>query len=49
LLDSIIASGCHEIEMRVAVSFRASRAEVTKVCLPAHRPGKYRLEQISAG
>jgi hypothetical protein len=38
LLDSIIASGCHEIEMRVAVSFRASRAEVTKVCLPAHPP-----------
>jgi len=54
LLDSIIASGCHEIEMRVAASFRASRAEVraevTKVCLPAHPPWEGNdLSRISAG
>ncbi|HEY3618001.1 MAG TPA: hypothetical protein VGK96_14410 [Candidatus Sulfotelmatobacter sp.] len=33
-LDSIIASGCHEIEMRVDESFRAPGAlEVTKAWL----------------
>jgi hypothetical protein len=33
LLDSIIASGCHEIEMRVAASFRAPTAPKSRKCV----------------
>jgi hypothetical protein len=44
-LDSIVSSGCHEIEMRVAASILAGRAEVNNsVFAGPSAMGRYRLE-----